>query len=346
MQNQNNPFKVIKCIKLRYADPICTMDLTDKSLLYGTMIGTAAYYNINQDKYVSLSDSREEHISGVKLNDNNFYICIGDEKIYDYQNDTENFNEPKNYTLTNNYNSDEEHNQCCDNCFTMLKDHFLVRTLIDFPTEPKTPVNISDRRYIITDLRTKQVVYDDKISMGNYCVPFDFDGQSYIFVDFLNDDIRTFNIYNVIGKNLELKFDMDKKFGHISLCKILKNQTLFVVRDYNVCEIRNKEFKLINVFNAKGNEIIAFDVFYENEEDFDDYKIVIMDLNCNVILYDNKQKQEKLLFNLENMPDIEKIIKDQRFFSMGYPYYIKMSKNYFAISSDYVCLLIQHPPNL
>ena len=199
---------------------------------------------------------------------------------------------------------------------------------------------------MVTDLRTIEVIYDDKINMSNYAVPFDFDGNLYIFVDFLENDLRTFNVYNVVEKKIEMVRNMNKKFGHISLCKILKNQNYFVVRDYNVCEIRDKEFNVIKSFNVKGNEILAFDIFYENEEDFEDFKVIVVDLNCNVILYNNKTNKESLLFNLEKMADIDYIIKAQRFFSMGYPYYIKMSRNYFAISSDYVCILIQHPPNL
>lgn len=345
MNNSSNSCKVIKCIKLRYADPICTMDLTDNCLLYGTMIGTAAYYIIPQNKYYSLSDSREEHISGVKLNGRNFYVCIGDEKIYDYQNESEFYTESNNFTLTNNYNSDEEHNQNCENCFTMLKDFYLVRTFINFPTESETKVAVAETSLKITDLRTKEVIIDDRINMSNYAVPFDFDGRLYVFVDFLENDLRTFNVYNVEEKKIEMVVNMDKKFGHISLCKILKNQNYFVVRDYNVCEIRDKDFKVVKNFNVKGNEILAFDIFYENE-DFEDFKVVVVDLNCNVILYDNKTNKEMFLFNLEKMADIDYIIRAQRFFSMGYPYYIKMSRNYFAISSDYVCILIQHPPNL
>ena len=46
----NNEIKLVRYITLRYADPICAMDLSDKYLLYGTMLGTAACYLINQRK--------------------------------------------------------------------------------------------------------------------------------------------------------------------------------------------------------------------------------------------------------------------------------------------------------
>ena len=55
-----------------------------------------------------------------------------------------------------------------------------------------------------------------------------------------------------------------KKIGHISLLKILKNDLVFWVRDYHICEIRNlNNFdEVIKRFNERGSEILAFDVIY------------------------------------------------------------------------------------
>ncbi len=50
------------------------------------------------------------------------------------------------------------------------------------------------------------------------------------------------------------------------------------------------------------------------------------------------------ILNLENL-DIDQVIKDQKYFSMGYPYYIKVSKQHMAISSDYGCILLQYDNN-
>ena len=52
----------------------------------------------------------------------------------------------------------------------------------------------------------------------------------------------------------------------------------------------------------------------------------------------------KHLINLNNL-DIDQVIKDQKYFSMGYPYYIKVSKQHMAISSDYGCILLQYDNN-
>ena len=116
---------------------------------------------------------------------------------------------------------------------------------------------------------------------------------------------------------------------------------MFLVRDYNICEIRNLNFDLIKSFNIKGYEILAFDIFYEDDNNNDNFSIYVIDIKCNVFKYNNQRNNVNYLLNLDNL-EIDQVIKDQKFFSMGYPYYIKVSKQYMAISSDYGCILLQH----
>ena len=49
------------------------------------------------------------------------------------------------------------------------------KSIQNFPTEPETKVAVTETRFLVTDLRTIEVIYDDKINMSNYAVPFDFD---------------------------------------------------------------------------------------------------------------------------------------------------------------------------
>ena len=117
----NNEIKLVRYITLRYADPICAMDLSDKYLLYGTMLGTAACYLINQRKLITLSETQEEHVSGVKIfenkenqKDNKLLICIGDEKILSFNSISENMTEIPKYEEINNYGNENDHYRKCD----------------------------------------------------------------------------------------------------------------------------------------------------------------------------------------------------------------------------------------
>ena len=348
----NNEIKLVRYITLRYADPICSMDLSDKYLLYGTMLGTAACYLINQRKLITLSETQEEHVSGVKIQenkenpkDNKLLICIGDEKILLFNSISENMTEIPKYEEINNYSNENDHYRKCDKCFTMLKNNYLVRTFIEFPNDVKVPSNMFSTEYSIKNIDNLNTPEETgNIQMSNYCVPFDFDGEKYVFIDFLEEKKRMFEIYDIKSQSLLLNMQLEtfkEKIGHISLLQLLKNNTMFLVRDYNVCEIRHLNFDFIKSFNVKGFEILAFDIIYEDDNDKDNFSIYFVDIRCNVFKFNNKSNKVDYLLNLDNL-DIDQVIKDQRFFSMGYPYYIKVSKQYMAISSDYGCILLQH----
>ena len=376
MQKQ---IKLVKFIGLRYADPISSLDLTDDYLLFGTMLGSTKYYIINQKKVVNLSEIQDEYISGVKINQNKLYICIGDFKTIIYNLNDNDISQIPEYTESKNYDSEEKHNEKCINCLSMLSDKYLIRTYINFPSKPEEEPITEE-----VEISVKNILKDDSndnnneeirgnINMSNYSVPFDFDGKNYIFIDFINQNERSFNVYNLIDKS-EIKFTIEEKFqeekiGHISHLKVIKDDLLFIVRDYNICEIRNYNLELKKKLNIKASEILAYDIILEesntninNEEkddemsekdrgiknekkdnDLESLYIILLDLDCNVFLYNYKEDKCELLFNLENDElGIDKDIQGQRFFLFGYPYYIKFTKKYIAISSDYGCILFQY----
>ena len=346
-----NDIKLIRYITLRYADPICAMDLSDKYLLYGTMLGTSACYLINQKRLITLSETQDENVSGVKIqeinNDIRLLVCIGDNKIYNFNSISENINEIPKYEEINNYLNEQEHIKKCEKCFTMLKNNYLVRTFIEFPSEVKTPYNQYETEYSIKNLNyinSKDNEREGKILMSNYTVPFDFDGNKYVFIDFIEEKKRYLEIFDVDSKNYILNIELEKykeKIGHISLLQLLKNNNMFLVRDYHICEIRNLNFDLIKNFNLIGEEILAFDILYKDENDVENFIIYVLDIKCNIIRYNNKNNKSEHVINLNEL-DIDQVIKDQKYFSMGYPYYIKVSPNYIAISSDYGCILLQY----
>ena len=201
--------------------------------------------------------------------------------------------------------------------------------------------------------------------MNEYSVPFDFDGTNFIFIQFVEQNNRTFNVYDVNSKEMKTSIKIEEAFqdehighiGHISHLKIINDDLLFIVRDYNICEIRNFKLELNQKLTIKTSEILAFDIlFNENkEEDKSDINtdinnnnkeisyIVLLDIDTNVFLYDYKEDNSILLINLDNDDiGIDRDIKGQGFFLLNYPYFIKISKKYIAISSDYGCILIEY----
>lgn len=233
--------------------------------------------------------------------------------------------------------------------------------------------------------------------MCNYSVPFDFDGHKFVWVEFLNEKERCLCVYYF---EREKKFEkrLDKNFGHISHCKILPNEKLFIVRKMNECEILRIEenFPAEKSFKNPGDEIIAIDVHYNiprgiiniennnninnnnivNNNDFENIKILqkekyskvldkppsrkldiemnnienelnseesmsisLLDLDGNVHVFENNNVVKK--FNMYEIKEISQDCKDKQFFSMGYPYFIKQSYSFFAISTDHGVFIIK-----
>ena len=189
----NDEIKLVRYITLRYADPICAIDLNDKYLVYGTMLGTAACYIIDQKRLITLSETQDENVSGIKLQENKenpkeskLFVSIGDDKIILYNSIGENLNEIPKYEEIYNYQSENEHYKQCEKCYTMLKNNYLVRTFIEFPNEVKTPSNLTSTEILIKNLlNLNEKETQVNIDMSNYCVPFDFDGDKYVFIDFI-----------------------------------------------------------------------------------------------------------------------------------------------------------------
>ena len=101
----------------------------------------------------------------------------------------------------------------------------------------------------------------------NYSVPHDFDNFRYAWIEFLSEKERNICVYTfeILKK---WSFHIEKKFGHISFLKLLPNNKLFLVRNLNMCEIReiSSEFKILHSFNHIGDEVIAVDIYLNSSK--------------------------------------------------------------------------------
>ena len=291
----NNEHAVIKFIEIRYADPICSIDLTEKGLLLGSMMGRTIYYSIPDKKYFLLSETQTEHISGVQFKTNSndiFYIAIGDESVQTYTKNENGMPQPE---TTSNYESESEHTTKCNSCFTLLSNIYLMRIFLHLPSDDNTDVCSMLTDYIITNVDTKNSI-SGQVEMSNYAVPFDTDGQRFMWIDFLSENKRTICVYNFREDKFALKYTLDTSFGHVSHMKFLPNGKIFLVRNYNMCEIRKDDtFDTERTFMHIGSEVIACD-FLMNSSNSSSLKenkevngvICTLDINGNVNVYQYK----------------------------------------------------------
>ena len=330
-------YSLIKHIKIFNSDPICSIDLNDELLLFGTMLGYCGFYMIKSKEMKIISEIEDEHIISTEILKDKLSFGVGDQKVIIVEKKNE--KSYKDFTIKeiNNYGSEAEHYKKCNNIFSLLKKGYLFSIELNIPNEGEKMIDIRSLPITIKNI-FKNKAFNERIKISNFWVPFDFDGQNLVFLDFDKNSKKHLKIYNTKNIKFIMEYNLDDEkneeyFGHISHVKIINQQKLFLVHSYKYCQIRDFEFKLIHKFEHIGKEIIACDIFQEKNE----LQIILLDLNCSVYLYCKKSGKygaEDYLFNLNKLATIEREIKDQKFFSIGYPYFIKKYKKYFAISAD------------
>ena len=122
-QKTNLNLQLYDTIILTYADPINSINLNSKKIIYGTMMGRFGYYNIDSKFLATLSEISDEQITGTSFSSDlkYFYISIGDKFIVKYNN-----NEEEKFCSFKCYEQEEIHNQKCDSCFTLLDENKLL----------------------------------------------------------------------------------------------------------------------------------------------------------------------------------------------------------------------------
>ena len=335
-----NDYTLITQIKIYNSDPISAINLNEEMLLFGTMLGYCGYYLIKEKNLKIISEIQDEHIIAIQFFKNKFIYGVGDQKIIIL----EKLKNDKDYTIKiiDNHSSDAEHYKKCEDTFCMLKDNLLFSIELHIPSEDEKSASLLVNHWQIKNI-LKNVSFRGDITISTFWVPFDFDGILLIYIDFLDGGKRNLIIYDCKAKKQKLcikLWDMEKNetLGHISHIKKLKDDKIFLVHSYKSCQIRDLNFKLIKKFEHNGKEIIACDIYYNNKNEL---KIFLLDLNCSVWVYSYNYEYKDYLFNMHKLNSINQDIKDQKFFSLGYPYYIKVSEKYIAITTDQGCFLFK-----
>jgi hypothetical protein len=109
--------------------------------------------------------------------------------------------------------------------------------------------------------------------MYNYSIPFDFDGDKFLFVDYESDKVRRICIYYTLSKKPCYIYKLTKDFGHISYMKLLFNERIILCKNQKICEIRkiDENFQLLESWEHDGNEIIAMNVYIEGNRENESY---------------------------------------------------------------------------
>ena len=235
-------------------------------------------------------------------------VAIGDSDIIRFENLTnfnfENEDESYYYTQIKNYQSENDHIKYCEGAICLMSNnHFLLlfSPLIDYSSF----INYNKYSYINKTITTYDIIKGE-IEMYNFLVPFDFDGDRFLYLEYISESIRRICVYHTLSQIGPIIFKMDKSFGHVSFMKFISLNRIVICRKNKLCEIRdiNDNFKLIETWEHIGEEIISMNVYIKgtkNEDEKEKFENSLMDLsykknkenNDNIEYFDTSYKRNK-----------------------------------------------------
>ena len=259
--------------------------------------------NLNFPRITTLILNASENISCVSFDTkDNVIISVGDleiiklEKISTFN--IYDLNSRYDYTRIRNYSSEEEHIINCENttCFLTSSNFLMINTVFEEYNSPIAMLQIPYQNKILNNLD----IVKGTIEMFNFCVPFDFDGDKFLFLDYQTKNIRRICIFYTISEAQPFIHKIGQDFGHISHMRLLSNDKIFLCRKFTLCEIykinENDKFILLEEWTHIGEEIIAVDIYISGT------KISYNYINNNL----------NDIYNFQNNNDSEKVPSTRR----------------------------------
>ena len=286
-------------------DAISAVEIYDDVLLVGTYMGNAQLIYVNpethgisdltnntnnQDRNSNDNDNNlvlpqtmnilelaNENISCVSVYSDILNIAVGDYEIIHINlnsefstvtSNVEGSSVVKGNFKLKNYSNENEHIKYCETCTCMMTKDYFLKVNTEFGENGQAIV-ARKFGYENKNLNTLETV-TGVIETTNYSVPFDFDGDRYLYVDYLSPKRRRLCIYHTLTfkDNHHIAVDLNETYGHISHMKLMPRNSIFLVRNLNACEIiqvKHKgnvaRVKVVDTFTHIGAEVIATSLY-------------------------------------------------------------------------------------
>ena len=226
-------------------------------------------------------------------------VAIGDLEIIRIENilnfNINDDNSEYKYTIIKNYKNENDHMKYCEGTTCLMhKNNFIkIDGYINEYNSNLCCVDCNYENKTITSYDIKKGL----IEMNNYNVPFDFDGDRFLFLDYENKNFRRICVYYTLSNIDPYIHQIPKEFGHINFMKFYSFNKIILCKENKICEIRllDENFKLVETWEHLGDEIVAMNIYFKSIENND----IIDDSNDESYL-DNKDKRFKKLKNLKN----------------------------------------------
>ena len=277
--------------------------------------------NIKFPQITKLIIRSKENIPCLEFENNDVInISIGDLEVIRLGNmSTFNINDDSstyNYSKLRNYKTENDHIEFCESCTCMMKNSCYLIVFTKFANY-NSIIEINDVKYDHKNLKQNKVI-QGTIKMSNYVVPFDFDGDQFLFLDYISKEERRICVAYTASKKEEYHYIINKNYGHISHMKLLQNNKIFLCKNDKECEIHlmNEDFEEIEKWIHIGEDVISCCI-YKNDKNINMYN------NDKINNYEkygdenndtNVEKNKKnIKINILKLIDKNKNIKRQKF---------------------------------
>ena len=243
-------------------------------------------------KITQIINRSRENIPCVEFESNDIInICIGDLEIIHLENMSQFNKNDKNSTYSfsklRNYKTENEHIQNCETVTCMLKNSCFLIIFTNYG-EFLEKLEFSVVKYENKNLISSEIIKGE-IYLSNFVVPFDFDGDLFLFLDYKSKDQRIISVEYT--SSLKQRFDYlitEENFGQISHMKLLTKEKILIVRNDKIFEIRylNENLDIIEKWEHLGDDIINI-CFIINENNKLRDELINEESNINNISINN-----------------------------------------------------------
>ena len=258
--------------KNNFKDKIIIPPLNFSNIIEKDISNTSLNRKLNSIKFPKITqiiNRSRENIPCVEFETNDIInLCIGDLEIIHLEKmSTFNKNDKNstyNFSKLRNYKTENEHIIYCETALCFLK-HSCFLILFTKLAEFEDTYENAEIKYENKNLKSGEII-KGTINLSNFVVPFDFDGDMFLYIDYITKKEKFIGIEYTRSKKEKFIYHIKdiKKFGHVSHMKIMTYEKIFLVRNEIQCEIRylNNDFEILEKFEYIGYDILSCCLFY------------------------------------------------------------------------------------
>lgn len=213
--------------EIRFADPVTAIKLSSSYLFYGTAMGRLVFYCIKDKTETVPLEYLQELIRGISHSKDGekLYISVGDIEgiVYDAKTLS-----PECTIQLIDQPDHEDHKLIWERSYTMLHENMNWILSIKLSNEKISTEHGEAKPITLADFDTQIVDQKGEFEFDNNSVPFDFDGNRLLWLNYESKSQRIIYLYDMKNDEKTEIMDLKNSDGLIYHMKLYKNKLIYV----------------------------------------------------------------------------------------------------------------------